>query len=181
MQMALRSALSLTLSRILLGPLFMAVYLYYESFGIKVSFLPYILLALVAVSELSDIFDGMIARKANQVTDLGKLLDPMADTIFRMSVFLSFSQGFLKIPLLLVIVFFYRESVIATLRTLCALRGVTLAARLSGKIKAIIQAVVAVFVILLMIPYNMGSLSYEHLYSWSCFAIAYIKRALSLT
>jgi CDP-diacylglycerol--glycerol-3-phosphate 3-phosphatidyltransferase len=151
-------ALFLTLSRILLGPLFLIVYLYYQRMGVSLLWLPYILLALMGISELSDLFDGMLARRHNKVTDLGKLLDPMADSIFRSSVFLAFTQGVIAVPLLLVAVFIYRDMLISTLRTICALRGFTLAARLSGKIKAVIQAVIGFFIVILLIPYSMGCL-----------------------
>ncbi len=148
----------LTLSRILLGPVFLIVYLYYQELGISLFWLPYILILLAGVSELSDMFDGALARKHNKVTDLGKLLDPMADSIFRLSVLLAFTQGITQIPLLLVSVFFYRDTIISTLRTLCALRGFALAARLSGKIKAVIQAAVVFFILIMMIPYSLGCL-----------------------
>ena len=155
--------LCLTLSRILLGPIFMAVFLYYQDFDITVQWLPYILIALAVVSEISDVFDGFFARRHNKVTDLGKLLDPMADSIFRLSVLFSFTQGFLQLPLLLVSVFFYRDIIISTLRTICALRGVALAARWSGKIKAVILAIVIFFILILMIPYSLGYLDLETL------------------
>jgi CDP-diacylglycerol---glycerol-3-phosphate 3-phosphatidyltransferase len=156
-------ALYFTLVRILISPLFLVVYLYHADLGIGMKLLPYILLLLLGISELSDLFDGFFARKKNQVTELGKLLDPMADSIFRLSVFLTFTQGVVQLPLLLVLFFFYRDSIISTLRTLCALRGVTLGARLSGKIKAVIQGVVALLIIILMIPYSLGLLSLHNL------------------
>lgn len=150
--------MTLTLSRILLGPIFLVVYLYFQNFGIQLTWLPWILIILAGVSELSDMFDGALARKHNKVTELGKLLDPMADSIFRLSVFLAFTQGIIQIPLLLVSLFFYRDTIISTLRTLCALRGFALAARLSGKIKAVIQATVIFFILILMVPYSLGCL-----------------------
>jgi CDP-diacylglycerol--glycerol-3-phosphate 3-phosphatidyltransferase len=107
----------------------------------------------LGVSELSDAFDGYLARKFHQVTDLGKILDPMADSIYRISVFLTFTRPPVNLPLLLVFLFLYRDSVISTLRTICALRGFALAARVSGKIKAIIQAFAAFFILLMMILY----------------------------
>jgi CDP-diacylglycerol--glycerol-3-phosphate 3-phosphatidyltransferase len=192
-------AMVLTLSRILLGPIFLVVYLYYQSMGISLTLLPYILILLAGISELSDAFDGALARKHNKVTDLGKLLDPMADSIFRLSVLLAFTQGIIQIPILLVCVFFYRDIVISTLRTLCALRGFALAARLSGKIKAVIQATVGFFILILMIPYSLGcmdiallrAISYYSvlvgavytLYSGTEYIIAnrnYIRKALGL-
>lgn len=163
--------LFLTLSRIFLGPVFLIVYLYYQKVGITLEWLPYILLFLAGVSELSDLFDGVLARRHNKVTELGKLLDPMADSIFRLSVFLSFTQGVIELPLLVVCVFFYRDIIISTLRTVCALRGVALAARLSGKIKAVVQAAVIFFILIMMIPYSMGCLSVEVLSALSFYSV----------
>ena len=168
----LKLALYLTLARIFISPIFLIIYLKYQEFGISLITLPMILLGLLTISELSDFFDGFIARKWDQVTDLGKILDPMADSIARISVFLTFTQGFIKLPLLLVLVFLYRDVVISMLRTLCALRGVTLAARISGKIKAVIQAIAAFVILVLMIPFAMGSLSLEKLQSISFYVVA---------
>jgi len=137
----------------------MFLYLAHEEIGISIVILPYILLFLLGVSELSDAFDGYLARKFHQVTDLGKLLDPMADSIYRISVFLTFTQPPVNLPLLIVFIFIYRDSVIGTLRTICALRNFALAARSTGKIKAIIQASSASTVLLVMIPYSMGVVS----------------------
>lgn len=164
-------ALYLTLIRVVLSPIFLIVYLYYQSFGISLAVLPYFLIVLLGVSELTDLFDGFAARKKNQVTDLGKLLDPMADSIFRLSVFLTFTQGLIQLPLLLVLFFFYRDTIISTLRTVCALRGVALAARWSGKIKAVIQGMVALFILVLMIPYSLGYMRIETLQSISFYSV----------
>jgi CDP-diacylglycerol--glycerol-3-phosphate 3-phosphatidyltransferase len=151
-------ALALTLARILISPLFLLVYLYYQDLGISIKLLPLLLISLVAIAELSDVFDGMAARHWNQVTELGKVLDPMADSIFRLSVFFTLTQGIVQLPLWLVLFFFYRDSMISTLRTICALRGFTLSARLSGKVKAIVQASALLLILLLMIPYSLGML-----------------------
>lgn len=137
----------------------MFIYIEHDLLGISLTVLPYILLFLFGVSELSDAFDGYVARRYNQVTDLGKLLDPMADSIYRISVFLTFTRPPVDLPLLLVFVFLYRDSVISTLRTVCALRGFALAARASGKAKAIVQAASALIILLLLIPYSMGYIS----------------------
>ncbi len=142
----------LTLSRLLLAPLFAAVYFYYAK-GFYPLPLTLVLIGIVAISELSDLFDGFLARRYNQVTEFGKLLDPMADSIFRLSVFFTFTQGGVGLPLLLVLPIFYRDSLIGTLRTICALRGITLAARLSGKIKAASQGI-AIFMILILLLAN---------------------------
>lgn len=172
-EVSLGLPLVLTLIRIVLSPLFLIFYLYYESMGIPFEILPFVLLFILSICEVSDFLDGFLARKRNKVTDLGKILDPMADSIFRLSVFFTFTQGVVQLPLLLVFVFFFRESVISSLRTLCALRGEALAARLSGKVKAILQAITVFFILLLMIPYTWGTLPLESFRQMSLYA-AYI-------
>lgn len=143
----------------------------HDLIGISNTLLPYVLLFLMGVSELSDIFDGFLARRYNQVTDLGKIFDPMADSISRISVFLTFTLAPVNLHMLLVFVFLYRDSVVSTLRTICALRGFALAARTSGKVKAVIQAVTAFFITILMIPHSLGYLSTQDLHLWSTIAV----------
>jgi len=126
--------------------------------------LPYVLLILLGISELSDACDGYLARKYNQVTDLGKVLDPMADSVAKISLFMTFTLEPVKLPMILVFIFLYRDSVVSTLRTICALKGFALAACLSGKIKTAMQAGAAFMVLLLMIPHSLGLLSTEKLH-----------------
>ena len=160
----------LTLVRVIMSPVFLIVYLYYEKIGLSFTAYPYVLLGIVSICELTDFFDGFVARKRNKVTDLGKILDPMADSIFRLSVFFTLTQGVIQLPLLVALVFFFRDSIISSLRTLCALRGVTLAARLSGKIKAVVQATTAFFILILLVPYTWGTLPLESLRQMSYYA-----------
>ena len=98
----------ITFTRIFISPIFLLVYLQHEALGISTTLLPYCLFFLMGVSELSDAFDGFFARRYNQVTDLGKILDPMADSIARISVFLTFTQDPVRLPMLLIFVFIYR-------------------------------------------------------------------------
>ncbi|WP_201456313.1 CDP-diacylglycerol--glycerol-3-phosphate 3-phosphatidyltransferase [Chlamydia sp. 17-3921] len=149
----------LTFSRLFITPIFMVLYLKGQWFGVSSTVLPYVLLFLLVVSELTDAIDGYIARKLSQVTDLGKLLDPMADGIYRTSLYLTFTQPPVNLPLLLVFIFLARDSVISTLRTVCAFRGVVIAARASGKIKAVLQAISFFLIIFAMILRSLGALS----------------------
>lgn len=155
-----------TFVRIFISPIFLLIYIEHDALGISQQLLPYLLLFLLGISELSDAFDGYLARKYDQVTDLGKVLDPMADSISRISVFLTFTLEPVKLPMPLIFIFLYRDSVVSTLRTICALKGFALAARTSGKIKAVIQAFAAFVVLFLMIPHSLGALSTEALH-WS--------------
>ena len=149
---------TITLIRIFISPVYLFLYLEHAALGISETALPYILLVLIIALETSDALDGYLARKLDQVTDLGKLLDPMADSISRISIFLAFTQPPVSLPLIIVFIFIYRDSVISTLRTICALRGFTLAARTSGKIKSVIQGISATAVTILLIPHSLGYL-----------------------
>lgn len=163
----------LTFIRLFISPIFLLVYLEYEAFNISLISLPYVLLFLLGVSELSDAFDGYFARKYNEVTDLGKILDPMADSLYHISVFLTFTLPPIRLPMILIFIFIYRDSVISTLRTICALQGFALAARPSGKLKAVIQAFSAFIIISLLIPYSLGYLTEQSLHSTSTILVTF--------
>ncbi len=150
---------SLTLVRLLICPIFFLFYLKPGLLNISAHSLPFVLLALLTVLELSDAFDGYIARKYGQVTEFGKLFDPMADSIARISVFLAMTEVPVRLPVIFVFIFVYRDSVISSLRSLCALKGVVLAAKSAGKIKAIIQACASFAIVLAMIPHAYGIIS----------------------
>lgn len=170
-----------TVLRIFIIPLFPTLYLKYQWFGIPPIYLPYFLLIILILCEMTDVIDGFLARRKNQVTDLGKVLDPMADSITRIIVFFTFTQGWIAAPLLLVFVFLYREFIITTLRTICAFEGFALAARKSGKTKAFIQASVNIFIVILMIPYTLGHLSLDLLRWISLLAISFAAFFSALT
>lgn len=160
-----------TFIRIFVSPIFLLIYLYHSDLEISPLLLPIVLGFLLGVSELSDAFDGYLARKYNQVTDLGKILDPMADSIYRISVFLTFTLEPVRIPVGLVFVFLYRDSVVSTLRTICALKGFALAARTSGKAKAAIQAIAALIVLCFMLLNALEILTPSELTSYSTYVV----------
>lgn len=162
-----------TFFRIFISPVFLFVYMAHDSVGISAQLLPYVLLCLLGVSEFSDAMDGYLARKYNEVTDFGKIFDPMADSIYRISVFLTFTLEPIRVPMVWIFLFLYRDSVISTLRTICALRGFALAARISGKVKAVIQAICAFAVILLMIPHSLGMMTTSTLQTYSTWIVGF--------
>lgn len=162
----------LSCMRIFIGPIFLFFYLESETIYASPLWLPCTLLFLFAIAELSDVCDGFLARKYNQVTDLGKILDPMADSIYRLSVFFIFTYPPIRLPLFFVFILFYRDSIISTLRTVCALKGIALGARPSGKLKTGIQAFSIFVMILLLIPYSLGTLPEETLHLTSVIIVA---------
>lgn len=92
----------LSIFRILLIPVFVVTFLLY---GDENSIIPALILLL---SGLTDMADGFIARKYDMITDLGKILDPLADKLTLFFVCLTLST---KYPSLLVLtgVFFVKE------------------------------------------------------------------------
>lgn len=163
----------LTFLRLIISPLFLFIYIEQETLNIAATALPWILLFLFIVSEISDAFDGYFARKYNQVTDLGKIMDPIADSIYRITIFLAFTLPPIQLPLYLIFVFIYRDMLISALRTVCALKGFALAARPSGKIKAIIQAIAAFILIVMLIPFSQGYLSQESLHKYATSIVSF--------
>lgn len=96
-------------------------------------------IAVMALAEISDALDGILARRTGTVSDFGKVIDPMADSLYRALVFLAFlAAGWMSVWLVAVI--FARDIVVAYVRTLSQQIGVTMSARRSGKIKAAVQA-----------------------------------------
>ena len=74
-----------------------------------------IALIIFIIASLTDYFDGMIAKKYNLITNLGKLLDPIADKLLIIGVFLTFLElGILNIWVVIAII--ARELIITGLR-----------------------------------------------------------------
>ena len=146
-------AIILTLIRLAIGPVF--AYCFIAGYNNQSHFWLWFSLAILTIIELSDAFDGYIARKRNEVTELGKVFDPVADSLARLTAFLSFVMCGI-IPLWMFLLFLYRDSLMSLLRIICASRGTVLAARKSGKIKAIIQAVALFTVVIICIIHSYG-------------------------
>lgn len=163
----------LTFLRIAIGPLFLLVYTFHGFLGISQQSLPYWLLLIFAIGEGSDALDGYFARKFQEVSDFGKIVDPLADSLSRLTYLFTFTTGVVQLPMALAFIFFYRDALISTLRTLCALHGFALAARNSGKFKAAIQATTIFIIILCMIPQSTGEISGETLTTIATWATAF--------
>jgi len=130
----------ITLLRIILAPVFFTEYFLLKTFQKElVGYMVWLiaLLWIIAIAaELTDMFDGMAARYYNQTSDFGKLFDPFADTLMQITAFLCFViDGIL--PAFLFLVVLYREFGILLLRNLMLKKGITMGARISGKVKTV--------------------------------------------
>lgn len=136
----------LTMFRLASAPIFLALFIGSGQDGFLNAWItPHtglvLCLVVLCLSEISDIFDGMLARRLNQVSDFGKLLDPYADSMFRLTCFFSFaSHSHGKwIPLWMVMILLYRDLLVTIIRAFGVEQRVFVHARASGKIKAVAQ------------------------------------------
>ncbi len=106
---------------------------------------------LFVAAALSDLWDGYLARKHGLITDVGKLLDPLADKLLLVSTFVPFYivshrpesvwdiPWWGPLPLWLIVVIFGREVAVTLFRSWAARQGSVISAGPSGKIKAFVQ------------------------------------------
>jgi len=97
-------------------------------------------LVIFALASLTDWLDGSIARARNLVTDLGKLLDPLADKILILGTLVALVDRHVA-PMWMVVIIMAREFLITGLRTVAAHKHKILAAERIGKHKTISQII----------------------------------------
>ena len=134
----------LTFLRIILSPFFLFFFFADIWLGIPVWISAIVTIIIFGMIEISDLLDGYYARKLNQTTDLGKMLDPFSDSVSRLTYFLCFTV-FGRMPLWVFCAVLYRDLGVAFIRQLMARRGTAMAARWSGKLKALVYAATGLF------------------------------------
>ena len=97
---------------------------------------------------ITDYFDGKIARKYNMITNLGKLIDPLADKLLVISAMVVFTK-YDRLSLWIVLIIIFRELLITGLRSIVAAEGVVIAAEILGKWKTTTQMIALTIMILL--------------------------------
>jgi len=104
-------------------------------------------LCFFLIIAFSDFLDGYIARKHNQISDLGKLLDPLADKILVTTVLLFFTQ-YGKIEFYWTAIIIFREYAVLGLRSVAALKNIVIKADIYGKFKTVLQFTLICFLIM---------------------------------
>ena len=137
----------LTVARIVLVPFLMVVLLTrFEGeliFGVAKEIIG---AAIFGVAAFTDWLDGYLARRSNQVTQLGQLMDPLADKLLITAALVSLVQMGMASAWMVALIL-GRELAITVLRSVAYVRGVTIPASRLGKVKMGTQ----VFAILLLI------------------------------
>ncbi|GAB6926145.1 CDP-diacylglycerol--glycerol-3-phosphate 3-phosphatidyltransferase [Paenibacillus sp. JCM 10914] len=138
----------ITMARMMLIPLFILFFAEYPAWLIERSaFFEYIqaygrywALAIFILASATDKLDGYVARRYNQITNLGKLLDPLADKLLiSVALIMMVQTGLVATWIAVVII--AREFVITGLRMVASEQGVALAADNLGKWKMVLQVV----------------------------------------
>ncbi len=159
---------SLTLVRIPLSVIFLIVLS-----ACKESTLTLIVgLCLLLLIETTDAIDGHIARHFNLASEYGATLDPYADSISRLIIYSTLGSKnlvFLLVPLTMAL----RDITVAYARILLAKKNRSVSARISGKIKAIVQAIGSFLAIL-------GPFYWDRIGNWSFYALSWIIITVTL-
>ena len=136
--------------RILLAPMLFWVLLNADAFvqaGMHSSWANYFAALLFVLASMTDFFDGYIARELNQVTMLGKILDPLADKMLTLAAFLGLMlSGDASAWAIYIII--VRELFITGLRTVAVGENLDISASLAGKIKTVVQMFAIGFLIM---------------------------------
>ena len=123
-----------------------------------------IIFVFFVIASYTDHLDGKLARKNNQVTDLGKFLDPVADKLLVSSMLIFLCAHYIIapyakeqtafIPVWCVILMVARDTVVDALRFIAAQKGVVIAANIFGKLKTVLQMVAISCVLLNDFPFH---------------------------
>ncbi|MCM3704125.1 MULTISPECIES: CDP-diacylglycerol--glycerol-3-phosphate 3-phosphatidyltransferase [Cytobacillus] len=161
----------ITVSRILLIPIFLLVMLVELSWG-NVELLgaempvTHLIGALIfIIASVTDWVDGYFARKYNLVTNLGKFLDPLADKLL-VSAALIVLVDLNLAPSWIVIIIISREFAVTGLRLVLAGDGEVVAANQLGKIKTWAQIVAISALLLHNIIFEMVSIRFDLIALW---------------
>lgn len=141
----------ITLIRILLIPVFILVFQTPtgpRSLAAAIIFL---------IASLTDLMDGYLARRWEQITKLGKFLDPIADKFLVLAALIMLVD-FHRVAAWIAIVIIGRELTVTGLRAIAASSGIVIAADETGKYKMVLQIIAIGFLIL---PYKFGFIDFH--------------------
>lgn len=166
----------LTVLRLVMVPVFLIAYLISKlGFTGSSAVSAVLMLICYATAELTDLLDGKIARKHGLVTDLGKVMDPYADTLSHLTFFVCFMDSGLM-PVWAFLIIMWREFTQLFMRMLMMGVGKAVPANIWGKSKTVLYAVTSI----LSIAYIVAS-AFIAEGGWNAIAemILYVFYALS--
>jgi CDP-diacylglycerol--glycerol-3-phosphate 3-phosphatidyltransferase len=166
----------ITLVRIFLVPvvtIFLLIRLDVEPLTIgnySISYNQVFALLLFIIAASTDGLDGYIARKRKIVTNLGKLLDPLADKLLMAAVLIALVE-MEKLGAWVAIIIISREWAVTGLRQVALLEGAVLAASNWGKWKTAVQITMIIVLLLNNFPFNFLDLRIDLFVVWAAVLI----------
>lgn len=126
---------ALTMLRIVLVPAYLfSLYIIGDALGLLIA------LTIFIVAGITDYFDGLLARKLDCVTDLGKIIDPLADKLVVSAALISLAiEPFLLISIYAVAIIIFRELLVTIMRKYYTRKEIYLSANYWGKVKTATQ------------------------------------------
>lgn len=137
------TANKLTVTRLCLVPVFFIWYFIDKLFPVAPLLYAVVLVLIYGVGELTDLLDGIVARRSGTVTDLGKVMDPFSDVMSHLTYFTCFLVSGLM-PVWAFVIIVWREFSQSFLRMLLMGRGKPMAANIFGKAKTCLYAAVSI-------------------------------------
>ncbi len=146
--------------------------------GIDSSWLDYFAALLFVLASVTDFFDGFIARAWNQKTELGAILDPLADKMLILAAFLGLMVINRANPWAIYLIL-TREFFITGIRVASASKGYSVSASMAGKVKTVAQMFAVGFLMMNWVYANvlLWLAVFLTLYSGFEYAYAYAKKA----
>lgn len=166
--------------RIILVPVMALVFL------LDFAYAPLIAVVIFALAAFTDFLDGKIARKYNMVTDLGKLLDPIADKLLVLfALFLVVEANLIPVGFGAFCggIIIGRELLISAVRQIAASKGVIIQANIYGKIKTFVQDIALPLTMLLKMEVTIVELfsqNFFNVYQIACWVLVGIATLLTL-
>lgn len=160
----------LSIMRVIMVPIFMIAVVLPESL-IPDTWSRIIGAAIFILTALTDMLDGMIARRCNMITDFGKFIDPLADKfmVFGAMLAILYKYEYIRpVFLWVALIVIFRELAITSMRLIVSSSsGVVVAAAWLGKVKTVTQILCIITILLepVLIP-ETSSLYDLHLFTW---------------
>jgi CDP-diacylglycerol--glycerol-3-phosphate 3-phosphatidyltransferase len=149
----------LTVLRIFLIPVFMIFLLNEIPYGKSIA------AGIFIIAAITDILDGHFARKRNEITNLGRFMDPLADKLLVSAALISLVQMG-KLSSWIVVIIIGREFTISILRAVAATEGMVIAASWWGKAKTIFQIIAIISLLINNFPFSYINFPFDTIMIW---------------
>lgn len=175
----------LTITRLVLVPIFVIVYLFpYDQFNInlltlnvlstKLTIVDVLSFLIFCIASITDYLDGYLARKNNLVTTFGKFIDPIADKlIVNTSILLLASIN--EISIIVPISMISRDIIVDAIRLVASQKNVVLVASMLGKAKTMTQMIAICILLLKNVIFAYFGIPMDQIMIWIATAISLIS------